>query len=749
MKKIELLSPVGDQETLYYAIHAGCDAVYLSGTNYGARKYAPNFTIEELGQAVKYCHLYGVKIYVTVNTLIYESEVDQLINYVRKLKEINVDALIMQDLGMIKLVNEIFPNIEIHASTQCHNHNEEQLKLLEELNVKRAVLSREMSLEEISNLKTPLEKEIFIHGALCVSYSGQCLFSSRFLNRSGNRGECAGMCRLPYDLYKNNIKVNTQGNYLLSPKELCTVENLKQILEKDITSLKIEGRMKKKEYVYYVTKIYRTLIDKYYNNEELKIDKQDIETLKKLYNRDFTKGYLNNNTNTEFINIKSPKHQGIIIGEVLETNKKIKIKLEKELNQNDGLRFSNNKGMIANYIYNEKGLLINHAKKREIIYLDNKINLREKGKVLKTQDDQLIKDLKNIEEKKINIKYQVIARKNKPLQITILDETNKITKISSSVEQSKNNPTKKQDITEKLSKLAGTPFKIQEITYEIDQDIFIPLKNINEIRRELVQELIKRRENQPQKEQKEQSEQLKTTDIQTTHNISFLVRNEEQLKTLLTENVNIYTEDELLYKKYKNENIYLRTPRVNKKPKTYQNENLLVSETGALHKNKNQNKIISDIYLNVTNEKTVNLLENLNVTTIGLSEEIPEDELKKLTQKYQEKYKRTSNLEILVYGTLELMIMKYCPLNTLINKDKKPCTICKQKDTYTLKDRNNKHLKIINNNCITTIMDCEKIDNINKIKKYQELQITNFRIDLLDETPNEIKQILYKVKNMI
>ena len=187
MKKIELLSPVGDQETLYYAIHAGCDAVYLSGINYGARKYAKNFTLEELQQAVKYCHLYGVKIYITVNTLIYESEVDQLINYIRKLQEINIDALIMQDLGMIKLVKEIFPNIEIHASTQCHNHNEEQLKLLEQLNVKRVVLSREMSKEEISNLKTPLEKEIFIHGALCVSYSGQCLFSSKFLNRSGNR----------------------------------------------------------------------------------------------------------------------------------------------------------------------------------------------------------------------------------------------------------------------------------------------------------------------------------------------------------------------------------------------------------------------------------------------------------------------------------------------------------------------------------------------------------------------------------
>lgn len=751
MKKVELLSPAGNKKTLYYAVHGGCDAVYVSTTSYTARKYAQNFTLEELKQAVKYCHLYGVKLYVTVNTIIYEQEVKDFIKYIKYLYESDVDALIMQDLGMIKLVNELFPDFEIHSSTQFHTHNEEQVKLLESLNVKRVVLARELSLQEINNIKTPLEKEIFIHGALCVSYSGQCYFSSKFLQRSGNRGECAGMCRLPYELYEKNNKIKTDGQFLLSPKELCTIENLKDILDSNIASLKIEGRMRKEEYTYYVTKIYKKLIEKYYNNEDMTPEESDLKTLQLLYNRKFTKGYLNNNKNNEFINTKSPKHQGIVLGKVLETTKnKIKIKLQEELNQNDGIRFSNNEGMIANFIYNEKDMLINHANKNQIIYLDNKINLKDKGIVLKTQDDKLIKDLKNIKEKKIDINYKVIAKINKPLQVTITDGINTITKTISKVEQSKNTPTLTQDLKEKLSKIGETPFQVKEIEYDVDKDIFIPLKYINEIRRYLTDELIKERTKSKRKE-KVYQEKLIIKEIENTNSISFLVRNEIQLKTLLTENVNIYIEDESLYNKYKkeNKNIYLKTPRVNLNPKKYCEENILASETGAIYKNKENNNIVSDIYLNVVNSKTINTLENLNVKRIGLSVELDENDLNHLLKGYKEKYKRNPNLEILVYGKLELMIMKYCPLNALINDGKKPCNLCKSSNEYSLKDRNGKKLRLINNNCTTKLMDYQEINYIDKIPKLKEIGITNFRVDLLDEEPNEVKQIITNIKNVL
>ena len=188
MKKVELLSPVGNMETLYFAIHNGCDAVYFAGKKFGARKFANNFSEEEIVEAIKYCHLYGVKAYITVNTLMFDNELEEVLEYIDFLHKSNVDALIMQDIGLIKKTHELYPNLEIHISTQSHNHNDHGIDFFEKLGATRIVLDREMSLDEINRLNTKLEKEVFIHGALCVSYSGCCLFSSMNGGRSGNRG---------------------------------------------------------------------------------------------------------------------------------------------------------------------------------------------------------------------------------------------------------------------------------------------------------------------------------------------------------------------------------------------------------------------------------------------------------------------------------------------------------------------------------------------------------------------------------
>ena len=361
MKKTELLSGAGDLETLKTAVKCGADAVYVSLEKYGARKYAKNFTLEELEEATKYCHLYGVRIYVTVNTILADDELDKAVELVKDLDKIGVDALIMQDIGLIQLVKKQFPNMEVHVSTQAHNCSKECIKFWENLGVTRVVLARELSIKEISNIKTPLELEVFIHGALCVSYSGQCLISSKMFGRSGNRGECAQVCRFCFDLYKENEKQNIKDKYLLSMKDLCSANQIKELLDLGITSLKIEGRMKSKYYVGVVTKFYRKLIDKYYDNEPLEYTEEEYKELLTVYNREFTSGFLGNDT--KVVNPKTCNHQGIVLGKVLETNKKIKILLNEDLHQEDGIRFSNDEGMICNYIYNEKGLLINKAKK--------------------------------------------------------------------------------------------------------------------------------------------------------------------------------------------------------------------------------------------------------------------------------------------------------------------------------------------------------------------------------------------------
>ena len=253
MKK-ELLAPAGNFEALKAAIYNGADAVYLGGKKFGARKFASNFDENEMVEAINFVHLYNKKIYVTVNTIVYNDEIDECLNYIEFLHKNSVDALIMQDLGLISLVRKTFPSLEIHASTQAHNHNIENIKFLETLGVKRVVLAREVSIDEINKFDTNMDIEVFIHGALCVSYSGCCLFSSLNGSRSGNRGECVGSCRLPYKLSDGKNIIKTEGDYLLSMKDLCTAPYLKEILDSKIVSLKIEGRMKSPEYVGFVTK---------------------------------------------------------------------------------------------------------------------------------------------------------------------------------------------------------------------------------------------------------------------------------------------------------------------------------------------------------------------------------------------------------------------------------------------------------------------------------------------------------------
>lgn len=367
MKRCELLSPAGNMEMLKYAVYYGADAVYLGGTKFGARKFATNFSEDELVEAVRFAHLYGVRVYVTVNTLIYEREVEEFVSYVKFLYSIGVDAVLIQDFGMLKLIRGILPDFEIHASTQMHNNHKDMINLLSSIGIKRAVVDREMSLDEIKSLTSKMEIEVFCHGALCVSYSGQCLFSSMVLDRSGNRGACAGMCRLPYSIFKDGA-LNKKTKYYLSLKDLCTVNFVDKLIEAGVASLKIEGRMKSPEYVGYMTKIYRNLIDSYYDGNYRVPSSEEMKNVSLLFNRGFTSGYLLNTKDAEMANIESPNHIGIHLGKYECIKNKIKIKLDEELEQGDVIRFKEAaKGMTVNFLYDTSGSLISTGKKGEIV----------------------------------------------------------------------------------------------------------------------------------------------------------------------------------------------------------------------------------------------------------------------------------------------------------------------------------------------------------------------------------------------
>lgn len=740
MKK-ELLSPVGSMEALYQAIHNGADAVYLGGKKFGARMYADNFTKEELKQAIDTCHLYGVKIYITVNTIIFDTEIEEFLDYIEYLYISGTDAVIMQDVGMISLVRKCFPALEIHASTQMHNHNKEGVTLLKELGVKRVVLARELSLKEISDINVDIEKEVFIHGALCVCYSGCCLFSSMSSSRSGNRGECVASCRLPYQLFKNEEQVNTNGNYLLSMQELNTSTRIKELLDSDITSFKIEGRMKSPEYVGFITKFYRTLIDKYNKKEEPTFSTEELDQLKTLFHRQFTEGYLFSKTGHELMNIKNQNHIGLEIGKVIEvTPKIIKIKLSHTLHQEDGIKFTDvDKGMIVNKLYNEKMLLVNKIEKGQIAIIDNKIGLRELSKVSITIDKCLLDSLQHYQEKKINISYKVSALKGKNLEITISDGANVLTKIGSVVETSIKHPVTKENVVKQLSKLGNTPFTMDKIEIEMDDDIFLSLKELNGLRRSLVEELVSRRIYVPKKEISKISFASKI-DTYKKIKLGVLVRDECQLKVCLKNEVDyIYTSDIGLYNKYKKEApIFLRMDRVMNTFPDFKDENILASELGTVHKYTKENFVCGDYFLNVNNKESIAFLEEQGLKRICLSPEI----------KGFHKIHSNIDIELIAYGRLELMIMKYCPVNMLINKDDKKCNLCLKKDKFYLKG-DNKLYPLLHKKHITHVMHYKNIDLFSKIRSYKELGVNCFRLELLDEDEATLERLLQKWRNVL
>ena len=343
MRIPELLAPVGSMDHLKVAINAGASAVYLSGKNYGARKYAENFTIEEIEDAVNTAHLHNVKVYVTVNTLIRENELERVINYLSKLYSIGVDAVLIQDLGLVELIGKYLPNLKIHASTQMTCENQSKLDYLESKGIRRVVLPREMRKEEIQNLKTNMELEIFVHGALCYSYSGQCLMSSFKGGRSGNRGACAQPCRQKYKI--GGIK---KQDYYLSPCDLSLYDYLKEIAELNISCIKIEGRMRSKEYLAIVVSSYRKALNKLKSGKNT-----DAEELNLVFNRGFTQGQF---LNTSKRSIR-PGHIGLKLGKVIKSSQN-----QMAIRLNDTLKTMPKKGDGLLIVKNDKdyGFEISH-----------------------------------------------------------------------------------------------------------------------------------------------------------------------------------------------------------------------------------------------------------------------------------------------------------------------------------------------------------------------------------------------------
>ena len=334
----ELLAPAGNIDAVKVAIRYGADAVYCAGKRFGARSFINNLSDEEIIEAARFCHLHGKKIYITLNTLIFENEFEDVKAYIDFLYK-HVDAIIVQDFGVVHYIRTHYPDFPVHLSTQCSIHNKDDISFLKSIGVNRVVLAREVPLEDIRELqKQGVDLEVFIHGALCFCFSGMCYLSYYKGGRSGNRGSCAQPCRQTYTLLEDGSPL-IEGP-LFSMKDLNTIEHIKSLLALGVTSLKIEGRAKSLEYVAAVTKVYRKIIDDFNAGKRIEVPSDMLEDLYASYSREKTKGYIFKEDNRNITTESSVKHQGVLIGKVIEyKNKQVKVSLSSELSILDGVRF--------------------------------------------------------------------------------------------------------------------------------------------------------------------------------------------------------------------------------------------------------------------------------------------------------------------------------------------------------------------------------------------------------------------------
>lgn len=656
MKKVELLAPAGNMDSLKAAVMAGCDAVYLGGVLFGARAFAGNFTNEEIVDAINYVHLYGVKVYVTINTIIYDSEVERFLDYVRFLHKNNVDAVIIQDIGMFDLLRKKFPNLELHASTQMNIHNYDGALLAKKLGFKRVVMARETPIDVIKKIKEEIdiEIEVFIHGALCVSYSGECLLSALVGKRSGNRGTCAQICRKKYDFYDDDKNKLNTNNYLLSTKDLCTLKYIDKLIEIGVDSLKIEGRMKRSPYVYLVTKTYRKVIDNYYNTGKLKIDENDIIELKKMFNRNFTKGFMLNEDNNNFTYDKRPNNIGIEVGQVISKVKNdLKIKLTYDVLVHDGLRIlddKEDKGLVINKMFmNNKSVL--EAKKGDVITLKYDKYVEKNSKVLltssKKQLDSISEAIKN-QERFIYIDLNFTAKENENLKLTITDGLNTVTEMLDKTPMRAINKETSFDVIKKqLSKLGNTVYKARSITLNLDDNLFINIKDINEIRRRAIRKLNEKRLYKIDFVEKDYT--IGVPDFPSIKQTAVLVNKENE--SLKDKYDLIYTEDE----KTKDEDSIIVLPRIiNEHP--FIKNTVMIGDFGGLLKYDN---FQTNFSFNVVNSYSVAFLHSLGAKLVTLSYELSLSQIKNMIEIYKKRYNKNPNTSLIINSYPECFVSKF------------------------------------------------------------------------------------------
>ncbi|MGX9755000.1 DUF3656 domain-containing U32 family peptidase [Clostridioides difficile] len=733
-------------------------------------------------------------------------EIDDFVEYVKFLYDIDIDALIVQDIGMARLIKKLLPDFELHASTQMVAHSLEDVKYLQSVGFDRVVLARELNVDEIKWIceNTTVDIEVFVHGALCVCYSGQCLMSSMIGNRSGNRGRCAQPCRQKYELIDINTGevVNSNGDYLLSPRDLSTIEDLDKIIQAGVLSLKIEGRMKKPEYVATVVSGYREAINEFISKNKINISEEIINNLYTIFNRKFTKGYILGEVGKDIMNSDRPNNQGLYVGKVLDHNRKTKrlrVILENTLKKGDGINLGG--GTIGRII--KDGEITTIAHKGDLIELDFIGEAKRNQLIFKTSDSELMDKVQSTFQQdkeliKTNIRAKISIKLGKKPVLSISDfcGNKAVIEGEKAAEKAIKVALSGEKIETQIQKLGNTPYKLKDIEIDLDEGVSMPISILNQMRRDCIELLDEERIKIKDRKFKEIKLKYSPTKINrhkefnTAPKLRVKVKNLEQLKAVLRYNVDlIYYEDintlsealEMVSSVSKDSinlstNLSLNMDNVNdslnidivkdSSEEAHSFEDRLIYSAPRIIRNreykqfevldniKGLNKIQVgnwgsmnyfkdknlniDCYLNTFNSESINHFKDAGASTVCLSQELNLSEIEQ-TLKYTD-----AEIEAVIYGYTPMMVTEYCPMGVVVRDCKKDKRVAKCKESsYALRDFTDASYRITQDIfCRSTIYNSRVTCMLDNLYELDEIGVDVFRIDFTVENSEMVEKVI-------
>lgn len=792
---IELLAPAGNWDCLRAAAANGADAVYFGVEHFNARARAENFRMEELPDIMAFLRRYGMKGYLTFNILVFEDELEYAKRLTEACADAGIDAVIVQDLGLVRMIREISPDLPIHGSTQMTITSAEAVEFAASLGISRVVLGRENSLKHIRRIaeQTDVPLEVFVHGALCVSYSGQCLTSEMWGGRSANRGECAQACRLPYDLIVDGVE-KPMGDvaYLLSPKDLAAIGLVPDLIEAGVVSFKIEGRLKSPEYVANVVGKYRAAIDRYFAGEHREPSKEEIRELQQSFSRGFTPGFLLGTNNKQLVEGTFPKSRGVYLGRVERvTRDGVVCRLEAPLKRGDGIVFDAGNPELPEeggrvYDIRRNGAKVEgeagEGQTVEIVPGRSDVNLKRVNpgdRIWKTSDPALERRLRRTFEtdkpyRTFPVRVTVSGRAGEPLRTVWTDirASNSVEIVSAMpLAVAEKRPLDRSLLAEQLGRLGGTIFRLEELEIGLEGPVMLPVSELNRLRREAAAKLeeVRMRPRPYAKRSIDPYADARTASpLAGEPELTALCRSLEQVEAAFAAGVGLVYADFEFIRQYASavelarragKRIGLATPRIHMPGENgyhamilkLEPDAVLVRNTGALQYYLRKRaeaagsesrfpELIGDFSLNIANHKAANLMLDLGLRRVTLSYDLNAQQMADLLRRMD-----GSRAEIVIHQHLPMFHTEHCVYCTFLSDgtDHTNCGRPCEKHRVSLRDRIGMlHPVRVDDGCRNTVYNAIEQSGAEYLQSFIALGAGTFRVEFLEEPAAKVEEVI-------